>query len=90
MALKRLNELPGAHVVRAIMSSEVIENLLPSQRGLCNGANTNPTHSEYHHSDILEMQREKTVKKECECRHSGFSRRGTTISYTSWENTMTK
>ena len=43
MALKRLHACPGAQIVPAIMNSDVIENLFSSQRGRCNGANTNPT-----------------------------------------------
>ena len=43
MAQKQLRECPGSQVVPAIMNSDVIENLFSSQRGRCNGANTNPT-----------------------------------------------
>lgn len=38
-----LKSHPGARVEASIMNSDVIENMFSSQRGRCNGANTNPS-----------------------------------------------
>ena len=87
--LRHIDKPNNAQVAPAIMNSDVIENLFSSQQRRCDSTNTNLTLSEYHHSDIRDIQCEQIVKKK-ECRHSGLRRRGTTMSYTSWENNMTR
>lgn len=38
---------PLSSLVMARLNSDVIENVFCSQRGICNGANTNPSYAKY-------------------------------------------
>lgn len=73
LAKKRLTDYPGSRVVPSIMNSDVIENLFSSQRGRCNGSNTNPSvmaYSKAINTIIMTTENLKSSKRNASSTHS--------------------
>ena len=61
-----LNTYPGSRVIAANLNSDVIENMFSSQRGRCNGSNTNPTALAYSKSIntiLMTSERQRSRKR---------------------------